>query len=187
MSTWKHFGVILQHFGVILGYFGFTLSSLWRKLAEVGAKFGLSWPNLAPKSTLSWPKLVPSSSKLSPRWLQIGTSGHFGSILGSLWVTLRTLGGHFGVTLGVFRIILDDFGVNLKSFWVHEGYMGSILACFQKTLIFPIDFNDFINLRCQLGTTLGSFCSTLGSFWGTLVSLWAHFGASWPKLAPSWA
>ena len=40
----------MQHFGVILGYFGFTLSSLWCKLAEVGAKFGLSWPNLAPSS-----------------------------------------------------------------------------------------------------------------------------------------
>ena len=115
--------------------------------------------------------MAPSSPKLSPRWLQIGILKHFGSTLGSLWVTLGTLGGHFGVTLGVFRIILDDFGVNLKPFWVHEAHMGSILACFQKTLIFPIDFNDFINLWCQLGTALGSFCSTLGSFWGTLVSL----------------
>ena len=56
MSTWNHFGVILQHFGVILGYFGFTLSSLWRKLAEVGAKLGLSWPNLAPSSDPVEPK-----------------------------------------------------------------------------------------------------------------------------------
>ena len=56
MPTWKHFGVILQHFGVILGYFGFTLSSLWRKLAEVGAKLGISWPNLAPSSNPKGPK-----------------------------------------------------------------------------------------------------------------------------------
>ena len=166
-ALWGDFGILWVHFG-------FTVAKICR-----------SWYQVVPKSTLSWPKLAPSSPKLSPRWLQMCTLGHFGSILASLWVTLGTLGGHFGVTLGVFRIILDDFGVNLKSFWVHEGYMGSILACFQKTFIFPFDFNDFINLRCQLGTTLGSLCSTLGSFWGTLVSLWAHFGASWPKLAPS--
>ena len=74
--------------------------------------------------------------------------------------------------------------------------MGSILACFQKTLIFPIDFNYFINCRCQLGTTLGSFCSTLAVilvyFGFTLSSLWrklaevsAKLGLSWPNLAPN--
>ena len=39
-----------------MGYFGFTLSSLWRKLAEVSAKLGLSWPNLAPSSDPVEPK-----------------------------------------------------------------------------------------------------------------------------------
>ena len=131
-------------FGSVWG----TLGSLWGTLGSLWSHFGSSWRQIDPKLTLSWPKMAPSSPKLSPRWLQMCTLGHFGSILASLWVTLGTLGGHFGVTLGVFRIILDDFGVNLKSFWVHEGYMGSILACFQKTLIFPIHFNDFINLRC---------------------------------------
>ena len=143
------------------GQFG----ALWGTLGSLWGHFDPSWRQVDPKLTLSWPKMAPSSPKLSPRWLQIGILKHFGSTLGSLWVTLGTLGGHFGVTLGVFRIILDDFGVNLKPFWVHEGYMGSILACFQQALIFPIDFNDFINLRCQLGTTLGSLCSTLGSLW----------------------
>ena len=49
--------------------------------------------------------------------------------------------------------------------------MGSILAFFQKTFISPIDFNDFIILRCQLGATFGSVWGTLGSLWGTLGSL----------------
>ena len=140
---WGQFGALWGHFGVLWVHFEVTL-------AQVGAKLTPSWPKLI----LSWPKVAPSSLKLSPRWFQIGTLGHFGSILGSLWLTLRTLGDPFGVTLGVFRIILDDFGANLKLFWVHEGYMGSILACFQKTFIYRIDFNEFINLRCQLGTTL---------------------------------
>ena len=42
--------------------------------------------------------------------------GHFGVTPASLWITLGTLEGHFGVTLGVFGIIWDDFGVNVKSF-----------------------------------------------------------------------
>ena len=95
---WGDFGTLWDNFGVALG------------------QIDRSWYQVVPKSTLSWPKLAPSSPKLSPRWLQMCTLGHFGSILASLWVTLGTLGGHFGVTLGVFRIILDDFGVNLKSF-----------------------------------------------------------------------
>ena len=43
MSTWSNLVVTLGHLGLIL-------SSLWPKLAEVGAKLGLSWPNLAPSS-----------------------------------------------------------------------------------------------------------------------------------------
>ena len=116
MSTWNHFGVILQHFGVILGYFGFTLSSLWRKLAEVSAKLGLSWPNLAPKLAQDGSKFAKVEPKMASNWYFEALWLHFGVTLGSLWVTLGTLGGHFGVTLRVFRIILDDFGVNLKPF-----------------------------------------------------------------------
>ena len=84
---------------------------------------------------------------------------------------MGTLGGRFWSTL-------DDFGATLKSLCVHEDYIGSILARFQKTLIFPIDFNDFMELGCQLG-------AILGSLWGTLGSFWVHFGQSRPKLGPS--
>ena len=97
--------------------------------------------------------------------------GHFGVTPASLWITLGTLEGHFGVTLGVFGIILGDFGVSLKSLGIHKGYFGNILARFQKTFIFQINFNDFIILRCQLGTTIGSVWGTSGSLWGTLGSL----------------
>ena len=49
MSTWSNLVVTLGHLGLIL-------SSLWPKLAEVGAKLGLSWPNLAPSSDPVEPK-----------------------------------------------------------------------------------------------------------------------------------
>ena len=60
--------------------------------------------------------------------------------------------------------------------------MGSILACFQKTFIFPIDFNDFINLRCQLGTILGSSCT----LWGYFGVLWFHFELTLAQVGQSW-
>ncbi len=53
---------------------------------------------------------------------------------------------HFGVTL---RSLWDHFahlGVTLKSLLVYEGYFGVTLARFQKTFIFQIDFNDFMQL-----------------------------------------
>ena len=108
---------------------------------------------------------MASNAYFGPLW------GHFGVILASLWISLGTLEGHFGVTLGVFGIILGDFGVSLNSLWVHEGYFANILARFQKTLIFPIDFNDFMELRCQLGVTFGHLGVTLGYFGFTLSSL----------------
>ena len=49
------------------------------------------------------------------------------------------------------------------------------MARFQKTLIFPIDFNDFMELRCQLGSALELLWCTLGSLWDTLGSLWLTF------------
>ena len=67
--------------------------------------------------------------------------------------------------------------------WVDEGYFGVILVRFQKTLIFPIGFNDFMQLYGQLGSTLGAlgghFGITLGALgWlgVTCGSLWDHFG-----------
>ena len=79
----------------------------------------------------------------------------FRSCLGSLWVILRPLWNTLGTLRGRFWQTLGDFGTTLNSLCVHEGYIGIILARFQKTHIFPIDFNDFMELRCRLGATLG--------------------------------
>ncbi len=69
--------------------------------------------------------------------------GAFGPILRSLWrhfgVTLESLWGHFGY----IRMTLGHFRMTLGSLWNH---FGCIRVDFQKTFIFPIDFNDFIKL-----------------------------------------
>ena len=92
---------------------------------------------------------------MTSNWTFGVTLWHFTFTLVSLWIilepvwsTLVTLGGRFWNNLG-------DFGATLKSLCVHEGYIGSILARFQKTDIFRIDFIDFMILGCQLGATLG--------------------------------
>ena len=52
--------------------------------------------------------------------------------------------GHFGVTLGSFWDHFAHSCATLRSFWVYEVYFEVTLVHSQKTLIFPIDFNDFI-------------------------------------------
>ena len=61
----------------------------------------------------------------------------------------KALWGPSGVTFGHFGLAFIWLGV-------HEGYLGVTMVQFRKTLIFPIDFNDFMYLRGQLGVTLGS-------------------------------
>ena len=92
---------------------------------------------------------------MTSNWTFGVTLWHFTFTLVSLWVILGALRSTLGTVGGRFRDTLGDFGTTLKSLCVHEGYIGSILARFQKTLIFPIDFNDFMILGCQLGATLG--------------------------------
>ena len=63
--------------------------------------------------------------------------------------------GHFGVTLGSLLVCGVDFG----SLWDHFGMIVESLwyikvHC-QKTIIFPIDSNDFIKLRGQLDVAFG--------------------------------
>ena len=60
-------------------------------------------------------------------------------------VTLGLLCGHFGVTLRTLGLL-----------WLYRGYFIIIFVRFQKTHIFPTDFNDLMYLRAQLGVTLGS-------------------------------
>ena len=80
---------------------------------------------------------------------------HLRAALGTLWVTL-------GFDLGALAAYGGDFGVILGSVWGQFGYLwvtlghlmitlqslsshfGYIKVRFQKTLIWPTDFNDFI-------------------------------------------
>ena len=58
-------------------------------------------------------------------------------------VTLVPLWGQFGVTFGYLWVALRHLMVTLQSLWSHFGYTK---VRFQKTLISPADFNDFIKL-----------------------------------------
>ena len=69
------------------------------------------------------------------------------------WDPIR---GHFGVILPTLELV-----------WEHFGYIkvvGIILICicFRKTHVSPLDFNDFIQFKSQLGGTFGSFGVILG-------------------------
>ena len=71
------------------------------------------------------------------------------------------------------EVALGHFTITLGSLWSHFGYM----KCrFQKTPIFPTDFNDFIKDWGEFGVTLGSLLAYEGDFRATLGSLWSHFG-----------
>ena len=47
---------------------------------------------------------------------------------------------------------------------------------FQKTLIFPIDFNDFIKLWGEFGGDLGWLWDVFWHMSVTLGAFWGHFG-----------
>ena len=75
--------------------------------------------------------------------------------------------------------------MTLGSFWDHFAHSWVTLVHFQKTIIFKIDFNDFIKLWGEfwvdsglLGDVFWHLRVTLGPFWGhfgiTLGSLWAY-------------
>ena len=63
--------------------------------------------------------------------------GHCGVTLGPVWVSVRD----FGSLDGQFTVIVE-------APWVYKGR-------FQKTLIFPTDFNDFIKLLGENSIDLG--------------------------------
>ena len=76
---------------------------------------------------------------------------------------MEALWGHFGY----IRVLLCHFTITLESLWNHFGCMR---VDFQKTFIFPIDFNDFIK-------HWGSFGVALGSLWGHFWHMKVTFGA----------
>ena len=64
--------------------------------------------------------------------------------MGSLWVYS-----------GDFVLLSDCFGIIVASLWVY-------LCRLKKTLIFQIDFNDFIKNVVALGSIGGHFGTTFG-------------------------
>ena len=91
--------------------------------------------------------------------------GHCGSLFGALY--------HLGVMLGsllcAFEGPLESIGrrsehsrMGLVSLRVYVNYFGITFVDFQKIHIFLMDFNDFMEFRGQLESTLGSFCSFRG-------------------------
>ena len=84
-------------------------------------------------------------------------------------VTLVPLWGHFGYMV----VALGHFGITVGSLWNHCGYMK---VHFQKTLISPTDFNDFIKLWCELEVDLGLLWDLLWHMRVTLDPFWGHFG-----------
>jgi hypothetical protein len=77
---------------------------------------------------------------------------------------------------GHFSGILRTLGVTLVLLCVHEGVFGTVLVCFRKIQILLIDFNDFMQLRGELGATLGALGGDFGVTWGTCGRLWVTFG-----------
>ena len=59
------------------------------------------------------------------------------------------------VSSGDFGLLSDCFGTIVES-------LGCIKADFFQTLIFPIDFNDFIKNGVGLGSLWGHFGTTFG-------------------------
>ena len=100
----------------------------------------------------------PAEEPLGPLWR------HFGVTLDALW-------GHFGY----IRMALCHFTITLESLWKH---FRCLRVDFQKTFIFPIDFNHFIKPRFEVWIDSGLLW---GYFWHmkrTLGPLWAYFGVT---------
>ena len=81
---------------------------------------------------------------------------------------MEALWGHFGY----IRVLLCHFMITLESLWNHFGCMR---VDFQKTFIFPIDFNDFINHWGSFGVALGSLWGRFGVTLGPLLAYESNF------------
>ena len=91
--------------------------------------------------------------------------------------------GHFDDTLGSFGVTLGTVWL-WGSLWDHCGVtLGIWKSVFKKHSFSQTDFNDFIQLWCQLGATLGALWDhfwhtrvTLGYFGANSGAHWNHFG-----------
>ena len=129
---WKYFGATLEHIGSTWMHFGVTgtLGSLW-------GHFGA----LRDHSDALWGHLVVTLGVFRVTWKRCGvTQGSLWSIWGPLGGTLRSWGS-FWSTWGA---LWDTLGWLWCYLWVYEACFGATFSYFQKTLIFQMNFNDFI-------------------------------------------
>ena len=70
---------------------------------------------------------------------------------------------------------LGHFMITLGSLW---SYFGCNKVGFQKTFIFPIDFNGFIKLGGRFKVTLGPFLAYEGGFGSISVRFRGPFGVT---------
>ena len=63
-----------------------------------------------------------------------------------------------------FEVTLWSLWARLGSLWLHQGHFVITLIRFQKTLIFLIDFDDFIKHWGELVVTLGTLLAYEGDF-----------------------
>ena len=159
-ATLGALGVHFWHTRVTLGHFGANSGAHWSHFGHLRTTLGNHEVTL-----------VHFGITLG---VLLTYEGDFGMTLGHFGMTLGSLGGHFGVTLRSLWCHFAHLGITSKSLWVYEGYFGVALVHFQKTFIFPIDFNDFIQLWDQLGVTLGSLGDHFAHSWVTLRSLWVY-------------
>ena len=113
------------------------------KLPEVGTKF-----------VQVGSKLIPSLQQgidLGSLWGHLGVRDSLCGIWRSFWDTGRSFGGHSGVALG-------RFGVIVPSFW---GYFG----------VMWVDFENMEVLLAHLGPLWGYFAPSLGALWGHFWSM----------------
>ena len=71
----------------------------------------------------------------------------------------------FSVTLAPLCTLWEHLGITWGLLCVHGELFGQVLVCFRKIVIFPIDFNDFMQLW--------------GELVATLLALGGHFGVTW--------
>ena len=82
-------------------------------------------------------------------------------------VTLRSIWGHLGVTLGSFLALGSHFvalGSHLGSLWIHFGALG-------------VNFPTLVGHFVALGSHFGSLRNHFGALWGTWEPLWGTLAA----------
>ena len=165
---WSHFGLLWITLGSLWAHFRLVWAYVWSLWADFRS-FGI---------TLGW------------FWGDFGPT--FG-VWGWLRVALGWLSGDFGTLWGEFGRLWSDFGVTLRllcghcgRLWNQFGYIKATsnsiqvtLVRFLEILIFPMDFNDFMQLWAQFWATFGFHRAylwymkvALGHFGITLESLW---------------